>query len=127
MRSRRISSGSTDTVPLVSRFAGLQALACGLLGVVVSIGLDRTNYRFLATAMGVFVAITLVFIVIGFRFREHSLIWIAAFAISMFNLAGLYLLIERPNFQPIGLAPVLLVEVAAYILVIRCVAYRTTS
>lgn len=118
MPQRRVGLVTPASIPLVSSFIGLQALACGVVGVVVSAVLDHAGYTALSTGAGLFVAVTLILIVIGYRLRRHPVLWAALCGLSLVNLGGFYLSTQHPQIKPIAFAPFMLVEVALYLLIV---------
>ena len=60
---------------------------------------------------------TLVLIVFGIPYRKSAAIWIAFFAASLLNLVGALVLYRNPSLEPLAAAPLLLLEIAGYLMV----------
>lgn len=114
----RVGTDVPMPMPLVSRFVGLQALICGAVGVLLSALLDHLGLDRISTAAGIFTSVTLLLIVLGRSLWGLHRLWIVIGVLSLFNVGGGLVFYEHAELKPIAAAPFLLIEIAAYLLVL---------
>jgi hypothetical protein len=118
MARHRNGQGISMGTPLVSRFAGLQALGCGIVGVLLSVLLDQLGLYRISTAAGVFVSVTLLLIVLGRSLLGSARLWLTIGVVSLVNISGAFAFYKIPELKPITMAPFLLIELLIYLTII---------
>lgn len=96
---------------MVSRFAGLQALLCALIGIETGIGTGALGYPQVSVVAGLLVSITLIFVVLGCACITSALVRGIIGALTTLHLLIAVWLYPYQNFKPMMLSPFLLLEV----------------
>ncbi len=100
---------------LNKKYVGLQALACGLIGVLISTILERYGVNRMSTQAGVFCSVSIMLVVLGSSHWRSARLWILVLMITTINLALVLVTYPKGEFKPLILAPFLLVEIVAYL------------
>lgn len=100
---------------LNSKYLGFLALLCGIIGVSVSIVLDYAGRQDISSVSGMIISVTVAMIVIEIPVKATLQFWIPIALVLLLNLVLAYLLYPYPKFKPVMAAPIVLIEISAFI------------
>jgi len=103
----------------ISKFSGLQSLCCAIIGITLSFYLDHNGLHQLSLSAGLFLTVTLILIVLGFRFIRRVWWWLVMVIFAILNIMRCSFFYKFPDTKPMVALPFLFIELFVYVLVME--------
>ena len=101
------------------RYIGLQALAVGLLAVIVAFLLDHTGHSDVSNAVAFVVGTSGGIIILRKDMLRRVYSWILILALTLLNVFLIIFIIPSKNFNIMAMAPVFVGEIVIFLFAMR--------